>query len=167
MPFDSGPAGRSRHPAVAALLLLTFLIPSARPSAAQHSPSAPPVLNGGTDQQTVKEGYYTLRWEHEQPGLYFVVEESRSPEFVDTEVVYEGPDLATFLSGEPNGELFYRVRARPPTGGDADWSPWSDTHQVIVAHHALSRAFTFLGVGAFVFLATVVLIIAGGRTIRE
>lgn len=71
-----------------------------------------------------------------------------------------GPHRASARSGLADGTYTYRVRAVVAGGGPG---PWSDPITVTVQHHALGLAFAFFGVGAFVFLATVALIVIGHR----
>ena len=78
-------------------------------------------------------------------------------------MLYRGADLATLRSGQPDGDYYYRIRALHEAGP----SPWSEAVHVEVRHHPLSRALTFLLLGAVVFLATLVLILHGETRTRS
>lgn len=120
-----------------------------------------PELGTGTTEATA--GYYRLTWSGDSAREpVYTVQEAPSAEFHSTRTVYRGRNGATVLSGLPDGERYYRVRARY---GDGEVTPWSEPVRVRVDHHPLSRAWTFFGVGAVVFLSTLGLIVAGG--VRE
>lgn len=119
----------------------------------------PPQLEA--DQKVATAGFYSLSWDGAGPDIVFELQEAHSADFVDGRIRYVGPDTATQLSGQPNGQYFYRVRIVEPAPRA---SPWSDAVEVEVAHHPLSRAFLFFGIGLVVFLATVALIVRGSRT---
>jgi hypothetical protein len=127
-------------------------------------PEAHPVLTGGASSQVATAGFYTLSWPPLSPGgtqSLFELAESTSLDFSDERVVYRGPDEATTVSGKPDGIYYYRIRT--VSAVDEPVSSWSQPHEVSVQHHSLRRAFSFLGVGAFVFIATLVLIVQGHR----
>jgi hypothetical protein len=116
---------------------------------------------------TTKEGYFQLEWQipSGQPlneGAQFQVEQSRQPDFQETRLRYEGRDTASFISGLGNGSFYYRVRVVRSDGTQGDWS---DSLVVKVEHHPLSQAWTLFGIGAVVFLATVVMILAGNKKV--
>jgi len=167
-------AGTARpylHTATGIWLLLTFLAVAVRPSAAQDILTAPPVLNGGTETQRATAGFYTLSWNHPTSsdlGFHYEVQEAARAGFGSPRTVYSGSALATFMSGRQDGTLYYRARARPAVSDPRyRWSPWSTVLAVTTAHHSRARAFAFLAVGAFVFLATVALIVVGNRANSE
>jgi hypothetical protein len=82
----------------------------------------------------------------------FLLEEATDADFSDAVVIYEGPDVARAISGKFDGVYHYRVQ---------DAGVWSESVTVAVQHHSLEKALAFLAVGAIVFLATAVLIVAG------
>jgi hypothetical protein len=63
------------------------------------------------------------------------------------------------MSGRGNGTYYYRLRVL----GAGPLPAWSDTVRVQVKHHPLARAFAFFAAGGLVFIATLVLIVAGSR----
>ncbi len=129
---------------------------------------APPVLNGGEGRLASNAGYYLISWEaaEESPSAFseamvFEIEESVDSDFAAPVLLYRGKDLSKSMSGAPNGTFFYRARVSDPVSGRQ--SAWSEPLQVDVAHHSLTRAFSFLGMGAIVFIGTTTLIFAGHR----
>lgn len=127
-----------------------------------------PRLNDGSPEEVASEGYFTLYWSVDdevtaeiamQPRFELI--EADDAAFDSARTIYRGADLASTISGKPNGTLYYRVRL---TNDDATVaSPWSNVHSVMVRHHSLGRAFSFLAIGAIVFVATLSLILAGHR----
>ena len=83
------------------------------------------------------------------------------PAFSDPLVIYRGPDLATFLSGLPDGTFHYRIRAIGPE--ETAPGRWSSPVTLEVKHHSLRLAFLLFGLGAVVFLLTVGIVIQGNR----
>lgn len=138
-------------PAVVAWLLcaLVLTLPAALPA------TAAPVLESNTDEATA--GFFRLSWEVDTTNAR--VERAPSPDFAAAKTVYEGPDRARVLSGEPDGRWHFRVAALEAGRPVA----WSEPVSVTVEHHPLSRAFWFFGIGAAVFLATLALIAHGAR----
>jgi len=110
-----------------------------------------------TDTAVATAGYYVLRWSAATTDVE--VAEFANPGGGDPSIIYRGPDRATLISGKPNGTRIYRVREV----GAGEPSAWSEPVSVTVAHHPLSRALTFFGIGAVVFLATLTLIVRGAR----
>lgn len=106
------------------------------------------------DTDVATAGYYQLLWTSEEP---IVLEEARTPDFADPEVIYRGTDNATVLSGKQDGDWYYRARTAGP-GGE-----FGEPARVTVQHHPLGRAFGFFALGAVVFLATLSLIVSGAR----
>jgi hypothetical protein len=141
----------------AGLLLLTVVLASAGPSL-----SASPAPDRGApglsvDNAVATAGFYSLGW----GGTAQVeLQEAAGPDFDQPVTVYTGPDRATVISGKPNGTWFYRIRSLD----DQRTGPWSEPLTVTVAHHSLTRAFLFLGLGVIVFIATVLMIVRGSDT---
>lgn len=101
-------------------------------------------------------GTFSLSWEGAEGALYELIEASGEG---DSQIVYQGTDTASVMTGKPNGSYSYRVRAQH-TGSP---SAWSQPVGVTVAHHSLTRALGFFTVGLLVFLATLTLILRGER----
>lgn len=115
-------------------------------------------LDLSASTETSDTGSYQLTWSAEGPRAVTVQEATRA-DFSDASTLYRGGDGATVVSGRFDG--VYHYRARRGAG------PWSDPIEVTVAHHSLTEAFAYLGVGAIVFLATVALILGGHRRHRR
>ena len=100
-------------------------------------------------------GYYILSWEKDK-DLEIELQESEHPDFKNVRTLYLGKDSASTLSGKRNGSYYYRLRY---VSGD---SGWSRTCKVEVVHHSLEKALIFLAIGAFIFFATLALLISEG-----
>lgn len=118
---------------------------------------AVPMLKSDSSESAA--GYYQLHWSNNQAGD-FVLQESRKPDFSNADILYQGPDTATLVSGRKNGTYYYRVRS-----ADAG-NNWSNSVKVNVTHHPLSRAFMFFSLGALVFVATLTMVIRGNLAHR-
>lgn len=144
------------HPAGAALLLLIVLcLPSAAVCAAPRAP----VLHSNT--ALANAGYYQLKW-HLPGGQeeVFELQEAAHQGFAEPREIYRGKDLASVISGQPDGRFYYRVRAISDSGVPGPWSP---TVSVRVDYLPIGRAFTFFGLGALVFVATLFVVLDGTR----
>ncbi len=112
-----------------------------------------------TDTTVATAGYYRLTWDWPQSdNRRFELQEAQNADFTAPRTLYQGPDRASLLSGRTDGQYYYRVRLNPENGQPG---PWSDSVQIAVEHHSLGRAWTFFGVGAGVFLATLGLVVGG------
>jgi hypothetical protein len=134
------------HPLVLCVLLL------ASPGASLAAPTLE------TDTQLATAGYYQLQWDG-TGATDHELQESPQADFSDPVTLYQGSDRATMLTGRPDGEYHYRLRALHEDGP----GPWSKTLRVEVRHHPLSRALLFFAMGALVFLATLAAILVGNR----
>jgi hypothetical protein len=112
-----------------------------------------------SDTETATAGYYQLTWQAAD-ATSFELQEAGSENFADTHTIYNGPDLASVLSGRRNGNYYYRIRT---VAQDGSHGPWSNIVKVTVQHHSLRRAFMFFTAGAIVFLAILGSIIYGSR----
>ena len=99
------------------------------------------------------DGHITIQWEMPAADAIVEVQQAEKSDFSDAEIIYSGPDNATFISGLANGVYFYRIRK---LNGE-----WSEPVAVTVQHHSLSLAFTLFGLGAVVFLLTVIIVVKG------
>lgn len=97
-------------------------------------------------------GHYRISWSAGE-NAEVTVQESSTADFSDARTIYQGTDRATVISGRLDGTFYYRARA--------DGGAWTAPLAVEVRHHSLTTAFAYLAVGAVVFLATAVLIVAG------
>jgi hypothetical protein len=104
-------------------------------------------------------GYFQLDWQNQSKADFFQLLESREPQFIRPRVLYKGPDLGSHISGKANGDYYYRVIAFKDNGDVII----SNDVKVTVQHHSLTRAFLFFGIGAVVFIATLIVIVIGNR----
>ncbi|HLT80768.1 MAG TPA: hypothetical protein VKZ86_07035 [Cyclobacteriaceae bacterium] len=100
-----------------------------------------------------RDGHVRLRWQAVGPNAIYELQQSDTPAFDNAETIYRGPDLATFISGLPDGVYYYRLRMN-----DGDWS---EPLTLTVKHYSLQLALTLAGLGAIVFLLTVALVLKG------
>ncbi|ADC70543.1 conserved hypothetical protein [Thioalkalivibrio sp. K90mix] len=98
-----------------------------------------------------RDGGLTLEWNAEGP---VELEQASGPDFDDARVIYRGGDTSSVVSGLPDGEYRFRLRA---DGAD----DWADEARIDVAHHSLARAFGFFALGGVVFLVLIVAILRG------
>lgn len=110
------------------------------------------------DTQLSDTGHFRLSWPAPGPGAVVTVQESTASDFLGTRTIYHGSEAATVISGRLDGNYYYRIRAGQ--------GPWSEPVSVTVRHHSLTQAFSFLALGALVFVATAALIISGHRRHR-
>ena len=101
-------------------------------------------------------GAYRIPWEGPAPGGAYRLEENGK-------TVYEGPDVATTVTGRGAGEYEYRVALL----GDGAVSSLSVPCTVHVHPPAMSTAFGFLAAGFLVFAATTAVVVRGHRAHRS
>ena len=128
-------------------LVLLFLTATLM-AAAQEFPEF-----NGSDSLTTNDGHVRLDWAAMAPGAVYEVQQSTNASFENSMTIYEGADLATFVSGLSDGVYYYRFRANKGS--------WSETLTLTVKHYSLQLAFALAGLGAVVFLSTVVVILKG------
>lgn len=143
---------RSEVRAIALFIPLLFLL-----SLSLTGASAAPRLAG--DSELATAGYYRLSWQDGAPGAEYELQESSGAGFAYPRLIYRGPDLATVISGQDDGDYYYRIRALE-AGRPGDWS---ETVKIRVEHHPLSRALAFFAAGAVVFIAILLLVVRGAR----
>jgi len=118
------------------------------------------------EAQTSKDGYLRLAWQPDTTlaeGRFwdYELQVDSLERFSQPKLVYAGSDLATFVSGLPNGTYFYRIRAKhPETGAEG---PWSKVFVLTVDHHSLTLALSLAALGGVVFLVTMVVVLMGAR----
>jgi hypothetical protein len=126
-----------------ALVLLPWLAPLAA-GLADASFGSPPARDSA--------GFFTLDW---SGGERFELEQASGPGHEDARIIYRGGDTSTIVSGLPDGEYRFRIRAEGT-------ETWTDEAVVVVEHHGLGRAFLFFLLGAVLF-TVLILAIASGR----
>ncbi len=117
---------------------------------------------GDLTQETTT-GYSLLKWKlHEnatEMQKQFVLQQSNSPQFNNAKTIYKGPDMASFVSGLPNGDYFYRVGINK----DGGVTNWSKGLHLEVKHHSRNLAMLLFFLGTIIFISTVAVIIVGNR----
>ena len=113
------------------------------------------------DSRTATAGFYHLKWQGDDLlTSVYELQEADNAAFTQPTTIYRDPDQGALISGQRNGQYFYRVRA---LSRGQPVSAWSPLVFVTVRHHSLTRAFAFFAAGAAMFLATLVLIKLGAR----
>lgn len=95
-----------------------------------------------------------LHWElaqSESGSFIFQVQQAQNTDFSDARMRYEGSDLATYISGLPQGAHLYRVRA---VSGE-ETGLWSEPMEVNVEFVSQKLVITLFLLGTIVFMATV------------
>lgn len=115
-------------------------------------------------------GYFKLSWripqtQYDSEQIIFELQKSLGADFQQANSIYRGPDYATFLSGIPNGDYYYRVRSTTLDGATS--SEWSPEVLVEVQHQSLSLALWLFGIGAVIFVLTVLIVVRGARTFTQ
>jgi hypothetical protein len=121
------------------------------------------VFENAAEERT-NSGYAKLSWSlpadtRPLQGIQFELQQADNEGFNNPKIIYQGEDLATFLSGLPDGDLYHRVRMID--GNSA--GNWSTTVVIKVKHHPLELALTLFGLGAVVFLCAVGIVAQGVR----
>lgn len=129
-----------------------------------------PEISAGDSVYVTDEGKAALAWEMEgvkprenEVAVEFELQEAPTAKFENPEVRYQGPDAATYVSGLPEGDFFYRVRAIQ----DGLTGPWSKPITVRVKYVRFDLVLTLLASGAVVFVATVLTVSLGHRRIAR
>lgn len=144
--------------------MASFILPATPSLFAQEVEIPVPQFEG--EQSTASDaGHIKLVW---LPGagfqqseyMRFELQQARDPAFETARTIYSGPDLASFISGLPNGTYYFRVRALTENNRAGKWSRPATVN---VEHQSLKLAFTLFTLGAIVFLATAAMIIVGTR----
>lgn len=119
------------------------------------------------DQKENSEtGYIQLKWradhhENEILPYRYQLEQGEDSLFSRGREIYQGNDLASFISGLPDGKFYFRVRTVDHP--KRNYGPWSSIKVVEVKHHSLRLALSLFTLGGIVFLSTVVIVVQGSR----
>lgn len=122
--------------------------------------------------EVLNDGYVQLRWRPAEEGLaskVYQLEEAGEPDFDVPLLRYEGPQVASFVSGLPAGRHYYRLRVRAEEGARPEterWSAWSETIVVEIRPHSLVLAWALFGVGASLVSAIVAYLVVSDRRVR-
>lgn len=100
-------------------------------------------------------GAYRLSWDGPDEARFRLEENG--------DVLYEGGDRATTVSGREASDYVYRVGVLH----EGEVGAWSDTCRVSVEPPSLALAFSLFGVGFLVFASVLVVILRGHRAHRR
>lgn len=90
--------------------------------------------------------------------IRFELQQARREDFAEASTRYQGLDRATYVSGLPSGDFYYRVRI---IGKDNQPGAWSDTLVVRVEYVSMKLVFGLMAAGVVVFAATVLTVLTG------
>lgn len=111
-----------------------------------------------TNSGSIKLQWHSRQQHRDSLNVVFELQRATLADFADAKTYYRGPDLATYISGLANGTYYYRLRE---VNEDRIISHWSSPVSVQVEHHSLSLAFTLFGIGALVFVLTLIVVVRG------
>ncbi|MCC5785763.1 MAG: hypothetical protein JJU33_03570 [Phycisphaerales bacterium] len=162
------PTRTSRLVAVTAAFLSAAILALAAPASAKADEPVRAVftdadsepLSGDDLAANSARGDIQLHWAADPPGAspMFRLVGRLDGELVDDRIVYyEGPQQRSFISGLEDGTHEFVVMARL---ADTDpWGPESEPIVFTVLHHSLRQTFILLGIGAFLFIAIVFVVV--------
>lgn len=101
-----------------------------------------------------EDGVVAFGWSESDVGTEFELQQATTKSFSETKTRYRGPDRGSVITGLGEGTYFFRVRV-----SDADH--WSAPVRVEVKYMNMALVWTLMGVGVFVFGATVTAILRG------
>lgn len=125
--------------------------------------AAPPAIDfsmrpEGDESLSTSDGTVTLSWESKADSAVVQLQQGDSPEFLDSEMRYEGADPGSVLTGLPEGTHFFRIRLVDQAG---EAGPWSPALGATVQFMDRGQLFWLLGLGGVVVVMTAGAIIAG------
>ncbi len=106
------------------------------------------------------EGHALLSWKATDDDSEYQLEQAvgenrgGQPDFTQTVIRYQGPDIAYFISGLPEGTHYFRVSA-------VGSSQWSQPLAVVVNYPAAGRVIVLLTLGAVLFASLTAIICYG------
>lgn len=105
--------------------------------------------------ETVSEdGVVGFAWEEPAETTDFELQQATAADFSDAKVRYHGPDRGSVITGLGEGTYFFRVRAEGS-------KTWSAPVKVEVRYMDMGLVWALMGVGVFMFGATVTAIVRG------
>ncbi len=107
-----------------------------------------------TADTTSEDGVVAFEWSGAPAVAEYELQQSRSADFSETQTRYQGADRGSVITGLAEGEYFFRV-------GNATTNTWSAPVRVEVKYMNMTLVWTLMGVGVFVFGATVTAILRG------
>lgn len=122
---------------------------------------------GDTPEGANETGAFVLSWKGADGAQYRLVEAPTRDALTTGRVLYEGPDVATTVTGRTEGPHWYAVGRLEPSTADAP-SPsvvgaWSEPCLVLVRPYPLEVAGIFFAFGLVVSVATALLVVRGHR----
>lgn len=115
--------------------------------------AAQPQLNANTELATA--GYFQLSWQTNDQHAPYVLQQSLTSSFSTSKTIYSGTDTASVLSGLSNGTYHFRVLDSEALA--------SNVVTVTVAHHSLTKAFSFFALGALMFVILIIVLVSASR----
>ncbi len=121
------------------------------------------VFEGAEDSRIeAPEGWLVLSWKPsaDEEATGYELQRSGEADFADATLQYGGPDVATFISGLPEGKHYFRIRA---LADDDTNTPgvWSETLTVEVVFVSRRTVLVLMLTGMLVLILTVGAIVAG------
>jgi len=104
-----------------------------------------------SDSDISPEGYFVLSWQSDA-GRPLTLEQSQTETFNDIKTYILPAEGSITLTGFVDGNYFFRISS------DVEIS---NTVEVLVSHHALSRAFSFFFLGLLLFFILLTAIFIG------
>jgi len=120
------------------------------------------VVFEGKNPISNNEGYTALKWHPvgtPSEGTQYELQQSRSEDFSDAVTLYKGPDMASFVSGLPEGKTWYRVRA---AGG-----PWSPAQVVEINFIETYKVVAGLAVGTAMLIFTIIYVVVSHQRTKN
>lgn len=122
------------------------------------------------DVYVTDDGTVALAWEPGTPeteggDLVYEVRRSASPDFTDPVFVYEGQDTASFVSGLPEGNYYFKIRARSI---DGEFPPWGEAYLLVTVDYIEPGIVILLmSAGLVTFIAVIASIVMGHRAAKR
>ena len=119
-------------------------------------------LSINSSTETATAGFFQLNWSMTDApdNTSYQLYEHADTDTSGPVLIYEGPDMASVISGKANGMYEYYVSA---TSSDWPDKRMSNTISVTVAHHSLRNALIVLAIGFIIFLSVIFVILRGER----
>jgi parallel beta-helix repeat protein len=90
-----------------------------------YYPSTPELLDPG---ECDSDGSYYIEWFPSRGSIEYILEEDTNPEFLNPIMIYTGFDTIFYISNNPNGTYYYRLRSR----SENHVSKWSNIEAITV-----------------------------------
>lgn len=82
-------------------------------------PPDPPIFS--ISSLTNSNGNYIISWNISSRATNYILEESNSSSFNNSNIVYDGSSISEIIRGKSNGIYYYRVKATNSVG-ESEWS---------------------------------------------